>query len=522
MPSKWVSTCLSIFAKRASGWSTKAFCFRSSFVLGLLIGLIPQSQAILTISPNNGGSVSPASTGGTTLHYFVQFAGSPPLADPAFFLPVGFTPLDPTVSSVNDNLKNAFTLNIKSNVAITAPTLVNPRQAVITFFAYPNTGTPHPAPIAAVNDVPCTRNNGDGNCLAYRQVNVGVPNLYYAVKYPAQNATLKISFYPNDVCAVATAQGIPLAGCSGGAFIPPAAGTPTIMQFGFNVQTSADGLPTTAPSGTPLDTTANPVTFAFQVDTPTFVCPSLGTLNNSITPGDGSIALDPSAIRTTVASGAATPQNLFVVGNDQALPDVSKDFNSFPAVKNQILQQVGWGGLQRVDGFKNSSNGDIHPYQLSFIIQDRAGIYVPPSKDGKTADPEACLLNPVETASIQAFLGKSNCFIATAAFASIESPPVLLLRKFRDEILLKTDLGTAFVHGYYRWSPGPAEWLIRHEIFRIPVLLLLAPLELFAWLCLHPSIMMSLCGIYFLVLAGVGFASWRGRVLGQPFRRHGE
>ena len=44
-----------------------------------------------------------------------------------------------------------------------------------------------------------------------------------------------------------------------------------------------------------------------------------------------------------------------------------------------------------------------------------------------------------------------------------------------------------FVRWYYHWSPDAAEWLMRHPLFRFPILLALIPFEVVAWLFLHPE-----------------------------------
>jgi len=48
---------------------------------------------------------------------------------------------------------------------------------------------------------------------------------------------------------------------------------------------------------------------------------------------------------------------------------------------------------------------------------------------------------------------KEGCFIATACYGDYGSEEVLILRQFRDEKLLKTFLGKAFVQFYYSVSP---------------------------------------------------------------------
>lgn len=61
---------------------------------------------------------------------------------------------------------------------------------------------------------------------------------------------------------------------------------------------------------------------------------------------------------------------------------------------------------------------------------------------------------------------KKGCFIATAAYGSYLDPHVKVLRDFRDNVLLKTGAGTAFVKFYYRTSPPVADFISEHEALR--------------------------------------------------------
>lgn len=60
-----------------------------------------------------------------------------------------------------------------------------------------------------------------------------------------------------------------------------------------------------------------------------------------------------------------------------------------------------------------------------------------------------------------------GCYIATACYGSYEHPDVLVLRRYRDENLLNTAIGRAFVRVYYAVSPaivhlfGRSEWFVR-------------------------------------------------------------
>ena len=58
---------------------------------------------------------------------------------------------------------------------------------------------------------------------------------------------------------------------------------------------------------------------------------------------------------------------------------------------------------------------------------------------------------------------KGGCFIATACYGSYDAPEVMVLRKFRDEKLMKTLAGQAFIEFYYFVSPGVADIIARNN-----------------------------------------------------------
>ncbi|MFL5729738.1 MAG: CFI-box-CTERM domain-containing protein [Cytophagaceae bacterium] len=51
----------------------------------------------------------------------------------------------------------------------------------------------------------------------------------------------------------------------------------------------------------------------------------------------------------------------------------------------------------------------------------------------------------------------SACYIATMVYGDCDAPEVLVLRRFRDEVLSRTVAGRLFIQTYYKWSPAFVE-----------------------------------------------------------------
>jgi len=73
-----------------------------------------------------------------------------------------------------------------------------------------------------------------------------------------------------------------------------------------------------------------------------------------------------------------------------------------------------------------------------------------------------------------------GCLIATAAFGSEMAPQIQLLRELRDNTILETKSGNAFMSGfnqfYYSFSPAVADYERENPIFKEAVKLTLTPL----------------------------------------------
>jgi hypothetical protein len=71
--------------------------------------------------------------------------------------------------------------------------------------------------------------------------------------------------------------------------------------------------------------------------------------------------------------------------------------------------------------------------------------------------------------------GGGGCFIATAAYGSYLDPHVMVLRHFRDNVLLMNKPGRAFVSFYYAHSPAIAQKISEYEGLRLMTRIALTP-----------------------------------------------
>ena len=73
-----------------------------------------------------------------------------------------------------------------------------------------------------------------------------------------------------------------------------------------------------------------------------------------------------------------------------------------------------------------------------------------------------------------------GCLIATAAFGSELAPQVQFLREIRDNTVLQTESGSAFMTGfnqfYYSFSPAIADYERENPVFKEAIKLTLTPL----------------------------------------------
>ena len=489
------------------------YSYKLYFSFGWLLWLATPASATLTVTSSYGGQTPPGST--TTYYSLPSFLPAGTATVGAFLDtadPFGFRSIDltKTQTAESGSLPNMlrFTITSNVNVSTTSTSLV-----VITISPYSSPGVVASgvlSPIAAVNGTLCNSGNLSNTCF---------PTSYTSATYRyavAFSNGMQIGIYPEDICAdySAHAAGVPV-GCTAGSpntvtAVSGGAG-PIPLQISLTTLSGPNAAPATAspgPSPTPSPTPGvSPTPTGGVLDGPVamnlnfqngfsgMVNCSPGSLNSDYYPGDGLITiLDASPFILAAPVGAAVAvapaQSIFAIANLSPTAETyAPNFRS----QNMVSQGpfLSGGPPFNISGFTNTSNGADNRYRVGFMVRDAAGIM---------AYNNSCELSKVQTSTIQGFLNKSRCFIATAAFRSGEAEPVLLLREFRDQILLHHELGRIFVSHYYRYSPAAAEWLVDHPFFRSPVLFFLAPLEILAWVCLHSwAVVLALSGVICLI-----------------------
>jgi hypothetical protein len=88
--------------------------------------------------------------------------------------------------------------------------------------------------------------------------------------------------------------------------------------------------------------------------------------------------------------------------------------------------------------------------------------------------------------------GGGGCFIATAAYGSYMEPHVMVLRDFRDRVLLTNNVGRSFVELYYTYSPPVADFIASHDTARLIVRWSLMPVVGMSWMALNIGLIPSI------------------------------
>jgi hypothetical protein len=389
-----------------------------------------------------------------------------------------------------DDRRNMIQFDIESDKTFT---VTGTQKLVVTAVAELTNGGSVPVPIAFAAGDDCSAGS---NCQ--NELLADGSTFLLSARY-TEKTKLTIGLYPADIClggeaqSAAQSDAISVQGCGNKVLDTPDSSAAVKMYLTFFISVAPD-----ASSVGPTDSAqekSSKITLAFHRVKPSVSCSS-SALDNGFFPGDQQIYLNTEVATASIEAGGATITEMVVVGKDGAAPVTTSLFNS----ENEVVARFPFpSGTQSVPGLTNTTDGNDHKYQLAFTVKDAAGILA----DFDTSSSSKCLLEGAQAATIQGFLDKSSCFIATAAFRSGESGPVVMLREFRDRLLLSWGPGRTFVKWYYHWSPDAAKWLMEHPVFRVPVLLALVPVQFVAWFFLHPLVLIGLAffGFFLTLLA---------------------
>lgn len=467
--------------------SVKFFTFRYAG-LALAAALASSSAfAVLTVTPTTKGG-KPVSNG--TAYYAStdtvgtsQFGG----ADQPFPDPVsddGFPYAEVNIAATNTTEAGSLASAISFDIASTTATLSPPVAGANAVIMISMTGT-NGAHYASMAGAGFTSTNTAG-CLGRTITASGTALNYadtgrghcYGVGFNG-GTTLSVQLYPKDLCWDYGQQVGVGSGCSTNdvATGDPAAGTAAVpIQLTFKLVwiDAAGAINSEVESAT--------LNLVFQKSMQKWTCAGSDSLSQSLFPADGAIELNTTSFNGVTSTGIAPMTDVVAVGKLYSggtanAPTLDKTF----ATSNDVYSHVPFAETASIGPLKNTGVDGTFTYTLGFMVRDATGMVSPLSTTGT-----ACTLGPVQATQVRTFLAQSKCFIATAAFRSMDAAPVALLREFRDEVLSKSELGRQFIDWYYDWSPPAAEWLLRHPSVRLPILEALVPVEVVAWFMLHP------------------------------------
>lgn len=121
--------------------------------------------------------------------------------------------------------------------------------------------------------------------------------------------------------------------------------------------------------------------------------------------------------------------------------------------------------LERISACPNCGSST---YKAGYDSSGVAGLFC--VKCGKGRTRWTCSKCGTDNAMARTFgqiYPKGFCFVATATFGSFEASEVIFLRRFRDDVLLRSVAGRIFVDAYYKLSPPFAKVISHSNLLKI-------------------------------------------------------
>jgi len=299
-----------------------------------------------------------------------------------------------------------------------------------------------------------------------------------------QGQVLRLGFSLTQLCQAVTTTGL----CSGQAIIDPSTASPKTLTadisayFGYTLNGGTLGpLANSGEAG--VDVGAATIGITAEPPEITAVCTGVPPAQYYF-PGDGQINFIPSPFSNDAAQGVDLDHYLIQFSRNtlQSLPTAFTDPNTEVTSRFPIVNTS-----QIISGFQDTTTGSDNIYNANVYVVNVAGI-IAPTATGDTL----CSVGGIFSEKITGVLTKSQCYIATAAFQSMDLYPVRLLRTFRDQVLVNLPLGNQLIHAYYAFSKDRAVELWDSPNARVIALRAVSRIEPIAWCMVHIPFLFAL------------------------------